>query len=265
MMLTPAGSRATDARITLAASQSVTMAHRGLLRLKHDPQRLFDVTAMPVIVVLLFAGVFGGAIAGDVDSYLPMLVPGVMVQASITASVVTGVLLRGDMDSGVFDRFRAMPIARIAPLAGSLLADVVRYVIAVVITLLVGVVLGYRPDSWSGLALGAALIVVCSFAVSWIFALMGVLMSSASAVQGISMLILTPLTFMSNAFVPTRTMPRWMEIATEVNPITHIVSAVRALADQEPALGEVGLSLGLSVLLVAVVAPLAVRAYVRRT
>lgn len=251
--------------VSTAMSQSLTMAYRGLLRLKHDPQRLFDVAAMPVIVVLLFAGVFGGAIAGDVDSYLPMLVPGVMVQGSITASVVTGVLLRGDMDSGVFDRFRAMPIARIAPLAGSLLADVVRYVIAVVITFAVGVLIGYRPESWFGVLLGAVLIVVCSFAVSWIFALMGVLMSSASAVQGISMLILTPLTFMSNAFVPTRTMPGWMEFLTKINPITHMVSAVRSLADSEPAAGQVGVSLGLAVLLMAVVAPLAVRAYVRRT
>jgi ABC-2 type transport system permease protein len=243
--------------------QSLTMARRGLLRIRHDPQRLFDVVALPVVATVMFANVFGGAVAGGIDAYLPRLVPGVMVQIAVTASVVTGVQLRDDMERGVFDRFRSLPIARTAPLAGSLLADVVRYVLAVAITVAVGLAMGYRPASWSGLAAGALLVVGCAFAISWIFALMGVLMRSASAVQGASMLVLMPLSFMSNALVPVETMPAWMRAIAEVNPITHLVSAVRALAAGDPSGQPVALALGGAAVVLLVVCPLTVRAYVR--
>lgn len=249
--------------MSTAVSQSLTMAYRGLLRVRHDPQRLFDVVALPVVATVMFANVFGGAVAGGIDAYLPRLVPGVMVQIAVTASVVTGVQLRDDMERGVFDRFRSLPIARTAPLAGSLLADVLRYVIAVALTVGVGLALGYRPQSWVGLLLGALLVVGCAFAVSWVFALMGVMMRSASAVQGASMLVLMPLSFMSNALVPVETMPAWMRAVAEVNPITHMVSAVRELAAGTPAGTSVSLSLLGALVLIAVMAPLTVRAYVR--
>ncbi|MCR6030952.1 ABC transporter permease [Nocardioides sp. zg-579] len=246
-----------------ATSQALTMAYRGLLRIRHDPQRLFDVVALPVVATVMFANVFGGAVAGGIDEYLPRLVPGVLVQIAVTASVVTGVQLRDDRDRGVFDRFRSLPIARTAPLAGSLLADVVRYVVAVGITVLVGAAMGYRPQSWAGLALGGLLVVVCAFALSWVFAFLGMVMRSASAVQGASMLVLMPLSFMSNALVPVETMPGWMRAIAEVNPITHMVSAVRALAAGDPAAGPVGWSLLGAGVVLAVMAPLTVRAYVR--
>lgn len=249
--------------MSTALTQSLTMAYRGLLRVRHDPQRLFDVVALPVVATVMFANVFGGAVAGGIDAYLPRLVPGVMVQIAVTASVVTGVQLRDDMERGVFDRFRSLPIARTAPLAGSLLADVLRYVIAVSLTVVVGLVMGYRPESWSGLLLGGLLVIGCAFAVSWVFALMGVMMRSASAVQGASMLVLMPLSFMSNALVPVETMPGWMRAIAEVNPITHMVSAVRELADGTPAGTSVLWSLLGAVALIAVMAPLTVRAYVR--
>jgi len=249
--------------LAATVAQSLTMARRGLLRIRHDPQRLFDVVALPVVATVMFANVFGGAVAGGIDAYLPRLVPGVMVQIAVTASVVTGVQLRDDMERGVFDRFRSLPIARTAPLAGSLLADVVRYVLAVAITVAVGAAMGYRPGSWAGLAAGALLVVGCAFAISWIFALMGVVMRSASAVQGASMLELMPLSFMSNALVPVETMPGWMRAIAEVNPITHLVSAVRALAAGDPSGQPVVLALGGAALILLVVSPLTVRAYVR--
>ncbi|MDQ1106452.1 ABC-2 type transport system permease protein [Nocardioides zeae] len=247
-----------------AVAQSLTLAGRGVLRVRHDPQRLFDVIALPVILTVLFAGVFGGAVAGSTEAYLPHLVTGVLVQIAVTASVVTGVQLRDDLDSGVFDRFRSMPLARIAPLAGSLLADVVRYVVAVSVTVAVGVVMGYRPPSWPGLVAGCLLAVLCAFALSWVFAYVGAVMRSAQAVQGASMLVLMPMTFMSNALVPVETMPGWMRSVAEVNPISLVVDAVRALAAGDAAAGAVGHSLLGAAVVVALAAPLTVRAYVRQ-
>ena len=247
-----------------ALAQVLTFGHRGLLRVRHDPQRLFDVIVLPVVGTVLFANVFGGAVAGGVDAYLPQLVPGVLVQIAVTASVVTGVQLRDDIDRGVFDRFRSLPVARTAPLAGALLADVVRYVVAVTMTVAVGLTLGYRPESWPGLVAGCALVVLSGFTMSWVFALMGVMMRSAAAVQGVSMLILTPLSFMSNALVPTETMPGWMRAIAEVNPVTHLVSAVRDLAGGDPAAASVLTALVGSLAVLAIFAPLTVRAYVRR-
>src|SRR6476620_7245432 len=134
-------------RISLQQSfaNTLTMAYRGLLKIKHNPEQLFDVVIQPVIFTFMFTYIFGGAISGDVKSYLPIIIPGILVQTVITASIVTGTQLREDMDKGVFDRFKSLPIARIAPLSGALLADVVRYGIATTITFVMGYLMGYRP------------------------------------------------------------------------------------------------------------------------
>lgn len=254
-------------RISLRDSiaHSFTMAYRGILKIKHNPEQLFDVVVQPIIFTFMFTYIFGGAISGDVQSYLPIIIPGILVQTVITTSIVTGTQLREDMDKGVFDRFKSLPIARIAPLSGALLADVVRYLIATTITLVVGIAMGYRPDGGVvGVVCAALLIMVCAFAISWIFALMGVLMSKASAVQGVSMMILFPLTFMSNAFVPADTMPGWMQAFVNVNPVSHLVTAVRELAnDGHFGIHAVWALLGAAVI-VAVMAPLTVRTYMRK-
>lgn len=254
-------------RISLrdATAHSFTMAYRGILKIKHNPEQLFDVVIQPIIFTFMFTYIFGGAISGDVKSYLPIIIPGILVQTVITTSIVTGTQLREDMDKGVFDRFKSLPIARIAPLSGALLADVVRYVIATTITVLVGLAMGYRPGGgFVGVVGAALLIMVCAFAISWIFALMGVLMSKASAVQGVSMLILFPLTFMSNAFVPAETMPGWMQAFVNVNPVSHLVTAVRELAnDGHFGIHAVWALLGAAVI-VAIMAPLTVRTYMRK-
>ncbi|MEN0135425.1 MAG: ABC transporter permease [Rhodococcus sp. (in: high G+C Gram-positive bacteria)] len=258
-----------EARNRISLEQSVantlTMAYRGLLKIKHNPEQLFDVVVQPIIFTLMFTYIFGGAISGDVASYLPIIIPGILVQTVITTSIVTGTQLREDMDKGVFDRFKSLPIARIAPLSGALLADVVRYGIATTITFTVGIAMGYRPGGGVvGVLSAGALVVVCAFSISWIFALMGVLMSKASSVQGISMLILFPLTFMSNAFVPANTMPGWMQAFVNVNPVSHVVTAVRELVND----GHFGVHVVWSLLgaavIVAVMAPLTVRTYMRK-
>lgn len=248
-----------------AIAHSLTLAHRGLLKVKHNPEQLFDVVIQPIIFTFMFTYIFGGAISGDVESYLPIIIPGILVQTVITASIVTGTQLREDMDKGVFDRFKSLPIARIAPLSGALIADVVRYLIATTITVVVGIAMGYRPGGgFVGVVCAALLVMVCAFAISWIFALMGVLMSKAASVQGTSMMILFPLTFMSNAFVPADTMPGWMQEFVNVNPVSHLVTAVRELANS----GHFGIHavyalLGAAVI-VAIMAPLTVRIYMRK-
>lgn len=215
-----------------AVRNSLTMAYRGLLKIRRTPEQLFDVTFQPIIFTLMFTYIFGGAIAGDVASYLPVIIPGILVQTVITTSVVTGVQLREDMEKGVFDRFKSLPIARIAPLAGALLADTIRYTIATVLTFVMGYIMGLRPEGGIGnVALAALLVIGCSWAISWIFAFFGVIARTASSVQGISMIVLFPLTFLSNAFVPVDTMPKWLQWFVNINPISHLVTAVRNLVN----------------------------------
>ncbi|WP_438431176.1 ABC transporter permease [Gorillibacterium sp. sgz500922] len=249
-----------------AVRHSLTMAWRGLLKIRRTPEQLFDVTLQPILFTLMFTYIFGGAISGNVGSYLPVIIPGILVQTVITTSVVTGVQLREDMEKGVFDRFKSLPIARVAPLAGALLADTVRYTIATVLTFAMGYLMGYRPDGGLGhVALAAALVIACSWAISWIFAFFGVIARTASSVQGISMIVLFPLTFLSNAFVPVNTMPHWLQWFVKANPISHLVTAVRDLVNSGTVGSDLAISLIGAAVIVAVFAPITVRAYMRRT
>src|SRR5262249_10267461 len=150
-------------RVSIGQSirDSFIMGYRGLLKIRRTPEQLFDVTLQPIIITLLFANIFGGAIAGNVESYLPILIPGILAQTVLFTSSVTGTQLREDMDKGVFDRFKSLPIARIAPLAGALLADTVRYVIAATLTFVMGYLLGYWPSGGiTGELAAGALVVV---------------------------------------------------------------------------------------------------------
>ncbi|WP_342046979.1 ABC transporter permease [Bacillus sp. OTU530] len=245
---------------------SFTMAYRGLLRIRRTPEQLFDVTLQPIIFTLMFTYIFGGAISGNVKSYLPVIIPGILVQTVITTSIVTGVQLREDMDKGVFDRFKSLPIARIAPLAGALLADTIRYTIATVLTFTMGYIMGYQPDGGLGnVIIAGVLVIVCSWAISWIFAFFGVIARTASSVQGISMLALFPLTFLSNAFVPVDTMPNWLQWFVKLNPLSHLITAVRDLVNNGNAGWDCAVSLIGAAAIVAIFAPITVRAYMRRT
>ncbi|WP_067543093.1 ABC transporter permease [Nocardia crassostreae] len=259
----PAVSNRIPLRQTLA--NSFTMAYRGILKIKHNPEQLFDVTVQPILFTALFAYIFGGAIGGSVQNYLPVLIPGILVQTVVLTSVVTGTQLREDMDKGVFDRFKSLPIARISALAGALLADMVRYGLATVLTLAVGMILGYRPHGGVLAVIVAGLVVVfCSFAVSWIWALVGVTGKSASGVQGISMMIMFPLTFMSGAFALVSTMPGWMQGLNKVNPVYYMVNTARDLMNDGAYTANLVWSLLGSIVVIAIFAPLTVRAYMRR-
>lgn len=251
---------------TQTLRHSLTMAYRGLLKIRRTPEQLFDVTLQPILFTLMFTYIFGGAISGNVANYLPVIIPGILVQTVITTSIVTGVQLREDMDKGVFDRFKSLPIARIAPLAGALLADTIRYTIATVLTFIMGYIMGYRPAGGIEHVILAGIIVIgCSWAISWIFAFFGVIARTASSVQGISMIVLFPLTFLSNAFVPVETMPNWLQWFVKLNPISHLVTAVRDLANSGTAGWDLAISLIGAAVIVLIFAPITVRAYMRRT
>ena len=252
-------------RFSQTVRNSLTMAYRGLLKIRRTPEQLFDVTLQPIIFTLMFTYIFGGAISGNVQNYLPVIIPGILVQTVIGTSIVTGVQLREDMDKGVFDRFKSLPIARIAPLAGALLADTIRYAIATMLTFAMGYIMGYRPDGGLGHVVTAGLLViVCAWCISWIFAFFGVIARTASSVQGISMLVLFPLTFLSNAFVPVETMPNWLQWFVKINPISHIVSAVRDLTNSGTIGWDLTYSLIGAIIIVAIFAPITVRVYMRR-
>ncbi len=242
--------------------QSQVMAWRGLLKMRRTPEQFFDVTLQPVLFTLMFTYIFGGAISGNVHSYLPIIIPGILVQTVIGTSLATGVQLREDMEKGVFNRFRTLPIARIAPLAGALLADTVRFAIATVLTLVMGVLMGYRPSP--AIVLGALLVMFAAWCLSWIFAFLGMMARTASSVQGIGMLVLFPLTFLSNAFVPAHTMPGWLQVFVNFNPVSHLVSAVRELGNSGAIGADFWLTLLGALVVVAIFAPLTVRAYMRQ-
>lgn len=171
--IVPAAERRLKNRTSIEQTvrNTLTMAYRGLVKIRRTPEQLVDVTVQPIIFTLMFAYLFGGAIAGDMQNYLPLLIPGILVQTVITTSVVTGTQLREDMDKGVFDRFRSLPIARISPLSDALLADTLRYTIATTLTFAMGYVIGYHPAGGLGSVVIAGLLVIaCSWAISWIFA-----------------------------------------------------------------------------------------------
>ena len=257
----------TRPRVTLAETveQTLSMAWRATKKMRRNPEQFFDVTLQPILFTAMFAYIFGGAISGSVENYLPLIIPGILAQTALTACMATGVQLREDMDKGVFDRFKSLPMARIAPLAGPMVADLLRYTIAAVFTFGIGLVIGYRPDGGVLGVLGAIVLVVISgWSLAWAFTFVGTIARSAQAVSGISMMIMFPLTFLSNAFVPVDTLPSALATFVRINPVSHVVSAARDLANNGAVTAEVGWALLGCAVVIAVFAPLSVWSYQRK-
>jgi len=256
----------TRPRATIAdtLSQTLFMAWRTLKKMRRNPEQFFDVALQPLLFTAMFAYVFGGAISGNVQSYLPLMIPGIVAQTVLTTCMATGVQLREDLDKGVFDRFKSLPIARIAPLAGPMTADLVRYLIAGGLTFVMGVIIGYRPGGGALGVLGAiALSIFTGWSLAWIFTWFGTIAKNARSVQGLSMMILFPLTFLSNAFVPVGTLPTGLADFVKINPVSHLVSATRDLANNAVISSEVGWTLLAGLVVIPVFAPLSVRGYRR--
>ena len=258
--------RSVEASVPLrdAVTQITTLAWRAFIKMLRNPEQLVDVTAMPILFTVMFGLMFGGAVSGSTAQYLPTLIPGIIAMTTITACVGAGIQLREDMDKGVFDRFRSLPIARIAPLAGPMMADLARYAIAAGIAVTVGVIMGYRPGGGvPGVLAGVLLAMITGWSIAWIFLWVGTRARSAGAVQGMSMMIMFPLAFLSNAFVPVATLPGWLQGVTRVNPVSHVVSALRDLMNDGALTAQVGWAVLGCAVVAAIFIPLAVRSYSR--
>jgi daunorubicin/doxorubicin transport system permease protein len=245
-----------------ALAASVSFAWRAMLKIKHVPMQLFDVTAFPIMFVLLYTYLFGGALAGSPREYLQQLLPGILVMTLAWITMYTGQGLNTDIAKGVFDRFRSLPIWRPAVLVGMLLADTVRYLVAAVVIISLGLALGFRPEGGPvGVVAAVVLLLVFAFSLSWVWTAVGLKMPTPEAVMQMSMTVLFPVTFASNVFVDPQTMPGWVQVFVNNNPITHLATASRGLMHGTVSAVEVAWVLAWSAALVAVFAPLTMRLY----
>ena len=245
-----------------ALAASTTFAWRAMLKIKHVPMQLFDVTAFPIMFVVLFTYLFGGALAGSPREYLQRLLPGILVMTVMMITEYTGMALNNDIGKGVFDRFRSLPIWRPAVLVGMLLADTVRYTLASSVVIALGVALGFRPEGGPlGVVSAVALLLVFAFSLSWVWTSIGLRLQTPETVMQASMTVLFPLTFASNVFVEPSTMPGWVQAFVKVNPVTHLTDASRGLMHGTGTGSAILWVLAWSVALVAVFAPLTMRLY----
>jgi oleandomycin transport system permease protein len=242
-----------------------TLTWRSLLKLRTNSEDLFGLSLQPIMYLLLFTYVFGGALGGSTHKYLQFALPGVLVLSVVFATLGTGLMLNQDITSGVFDRFRSLPIARWAPLAGAVLGDVVRYAISVAITLGFGMILGFRVAT-SPLSAFAACVLLLTFALAmcWFSALIGLLVKTPQGVQWFGFLAYFPLVFGSNILVQSQTMPGWLQAFVKVNPMTYLTEAERGLLIGGPVATPVTRSLLWALGIFLVFAPLAVRVYRRK-
>lgn len=245
-----------------AISSTLTFATRALLRIKHVPEQMFDVTVFPVIFLLMFTYLFGGAIAGSTEEYLQFLLPGILVMTVSQITMYTGIDLNNDIRKGIFDRFRTLPIWLPSALIGSLLVDVVRYSMASVIMLSLGFALGFRPDGgWLGVVGAVVLILIFSFSLSWIWTVIGLIVRSEKSLMMVSFMVLFPLTFVSNVFVDPRTLPQWLQRFVDINPISILATAVRGAMHGTGTVQQVVLVLIVSVIMTAIFAPITIYLY----
>jgi len=240
-----------------ALSAVLTFGWRGILKIKHVPEQLIDATMTPVLFTLMFTYMYGGAISGSTGEYLQFILPGILMMSVLFTTVYSGVALNTDLTKGVVDRFRSLPIWRPSPLVGSVVGDSVRYLVAGTVVIVVGTILGYRPEGgWDGVLAALALTIVFSFALAWVFTTLGLIMRSPNAVMNTGFMALLPLTFLSNAFVPPETLPSGLEAFVEINPISFVVTANRGLMDGTAEAGDILLVLATAAILTAVFVPL---------
>jgi ABC-2 type transport system permease protein len=249
-----------------AITATLAFGWRGMLKVKHVPEQLLDVTISPVMFVLMFTYLLGGAIAGSTSAYLDYILPGILVMSVLFTTVYSGVALNTDLTKGVVDRFRTLPTWRPAPLVGALLGDAVRYVVAGAVIIVLGVILGFRPGAGAGGVIAAlALVIVFAFGLSWVFTTLGLVLRSPSAVMNAGFMGIFPLTFLSNVFVEPETLPAPLEAFVNVNPVSILADASRGLMAGDAEASDIGISLGVAALLTAIFLPLTTRLYRTRS
>lgn len=253
-------------RLYWAISDTIVIAKRNLMHIPRIPMMLLDVTIQPIIFVVLFRFVFGGAVNTGPVSYVNFLMPGIFVQTLIFACMTTGVGMAEDLHRGLIDRFRSLPMARSAVLAGRTIADLLQSVLGLTVMLTVGVLVGFRPQGGPVNFIAAiALMLLCSFAFCWIGVTLGLIASTAETVQAVGFVLIFPLTFASSAFVPTESMPGWLQVFTKHQPVTLIVNAVRSLFLGTPFGTSGWLAVAWLVGILVVFAPVSVSIYRKKT
>ncbi|MET9293054.1 ABC transporter permease [Streptomyces sp. NPDC003077] len=251
--------------VRAAVGQSLTLAWRSISRLRTVPEETVGFVLQPLIYVTLFVFLMGEAMAGDWRTYRDFAIPGIAVQMVVLSTLGTGLSLNTDLEKGLFDRFRTLPIARTAPLLGAVLGDLVRYGLSLAVMAAVGAAIGFRPAGGVlGVAAAGALILLFAFSLCWIWTLLGLKARTPSGVQTLATLFLFPLAFGSSVLVATEDMPGWVRAWAGANPVTWATDAVRALLSGAPAGREVAGTLLWSALILTVFLPLAARAYRRR-
>jgi oleandomycin transport system permease protein len=248
------------------AWHSLLLAKRSLIKTRRNPGELLDALILPIIFLLMFGYLFGGAVAGSRQEYVQHLFPGILVMTTILVGMLaTGLNINIDIKKGVFDRFRSMPINRAAPLIGSALGDVIRYVVAVVTVFAVGFLMGFRVDTNITSAMAAAgLAILLGFCLSWISVLVGVIVKTETTVTTLAFLGTFPLTFGTDMVAPRETLPGWLQAWADVNPVNHAMEASRGLLNGGPVADSLVTALLWAAGFLAVFAALAVRAYRRR-
>ncbi|SDB39235.1 ABC transporter permease [Bauldia litoralis] len=249
-----------------AVANALTFGWRALLKLKHMPEQLFDVIVTPVMFTVMFTFLFGGALAGSPDQYLQFLLPGILVQTVTFTTIYTGFSLNTDLSKGIYDRFRSMPIWRPSPIVGAMTGDTIRYTISSLIVVVIGLILGFRPETGvAGVIAAIVLLNLYGFGISWLFVVLALIVRSPSVVMTMSWLVLMPVTFLSNIFVDPATMPGWLQAIVAVNPVALLVTAVREIMAGTATLGDVALALIGPAVVTALVAPVAMVLYGRKT
>jgi ABC-2 type transport system permease protein len=245
-------------------SAALTFGWRGMLKVKHVPEQLLDVTVTPVMFLLMFVYLFGGEVSGSTSAYLDYVLPGILVMSVLFTTVYSGIALNTDLTKGVVDRFRSLPIWRPAPLLGALLGDTVRYLAAGTVIIILGLILGYRPEAGvPGVLAALGLVVVFAFGLSWIFTTMGLVMRSPNAVMNAGFMSIFPLTFLSNVFVEPDTLPAGLEAVVNVNPISILADASRGLMEGNVDGTDIAIVLAVAAALTAIFMPLTTRLYAR--
>jgi ABC-2 type transport system permease protein len=245
-------------------ANTITFAWRALLKIKHTPEQLFDVVVTPIMFTVLFTFMFGGALAGSPHAYLQFLLPGIIVQTVTFTTIYTGFTLNTDIGKGIYDRFRSMPLWQPAPLVGAMLGDTVRYTVSATIVVLVGLVLGYRPETgFVGVVLAILLLDVFAFGLGWVFTMVALWVKTPGTVMTLSWTVMMPLTFASNIYVDPATMPGWLQSFVAVNPVALIVTAVRGILGGAPSMFDIGASLIAPAIVTLLCAPVAMGLYRR--
>jgi ABC transporter DrrB family efflux protein len=245
---------------------TVINAQRNLRRMGRQPDLIAAFTIQPIMFVLLFVYVFGGAIQTPGLSYKDFLLPGIIVQNVAFSGFVTALGLNEDLSKGLIDRFRSLPMSRPAVLAGRTLSDLASTLLSIVVLLITGLIIGFRFEtSVPEILGGVALMLLFGYAFSWVFALLGLLVKSPEAANSVGFIAVFPLTFISSAFVPTDSMPDVLQAFADVNPFTILVNAMRALWVGTPADNYIWGGVVWSLVILAVFAPLAIWRYRRKT